>query len=283
MFAAVHGATPVATPWRRWAVGPLLRGGLALRHYRTQILLVGILRAVPGDASARSARRIAHRGVAVAEPADPRAAWRRPPGVAGPIVVDFVGYEGFFGPLLGHEVRLLADLRRVARPRWLALADRWGDVPIAINARCGKDFLRAASTSGRLRFGDATPVSWFVRALRLVRETSGRSARAFVVSDGTPADLAPLLAEPDVVLVRPGCAISDLLVLARARVLLASGSSSFSAWGAFLGRMPAASHPGQPLTNWGLPRGADDPARIELDLETPDERFLSAVGDALRR
>jgi hypothetical protein len=52
--------------------------------------------------------------------------------------------------------------------------------------------------------------------------------------------------------VRPGTAISDLLILSRGKVLLASGSSSFAAWGAFLGQMPSATHPGQPLSDWNI-------------------------------
>jgi hypothetical protein len=75
---------------------------------------------------------------------------------------------------------------------------------------------------------------------------------AVVVSDGSPAALGDLLSIDGVTLLRPGCAISDLLVLSRARVLLASGSSSFSAWGAFLGQMPVASHPGQPMSDWRI-------------------------------
>src|SRR5438105_2657648 len=128
VFAATHGATSVATPWTRLAVGPLLRGGLALRHYRTQILLLGILRAAPGDLSARIALRLARRGTVVREPSDPRAPWEPPANARGPVVVEFEGYRDFFAPLLGHEAELLADLRAIARPRWLALADGWGAV-----------------------------------------------------------------------------------------------------------------------------------------------------------
>ena len=155
-------------------------------------------------------------------------------------------------------------------------------MPIAINVRCGRDFPSVPARTTRLRFGEATPIQWFVRALRLVREAAGHRARAFVVSDGTPRQLRGLLAEPDVRLVRPGCAISDLLVLARARVLLASGSSSFSAWGSFLGSMPAASHPGQPLTDWRLPPVDGAALRVELDPGAPDERFLASVASRLR-
>ena len=95
-------------------------------------------------------------------------------------------------------------------------------------------------------------MSWFVNGLEWVRNTIGYPAQAVVVSDGTSEELGPLLSLENVAFIRPGCAISDLLILANSRVLLASGSSSFSAWASFLGQMPTISHPGQPLSWFGL-------------------------------
>ncbi len=67
-----------------------------------------------------------------------------------------------------------------------------------------------------------------------------------------------------------GSAIGDMLLLSRAEVFLASGSS-FSAWASFLGQMPTLTHPGLGLTRlFGLRTqgaflGEFDPANpIEL-------------------
>jgi hypothetical protein len=92
-----------------------------------------------------------------------------------------------------------------------------------------------------------TPVSWFSKALASLRQQLGRSTPAFVVSDGNRDDLAELLDEPAVQLVQTGSAIGDLLALSRARILLASGGSSFSAWAAYLGEIPSIAKPGQSL------------------------------------
>jgi hypothetical protein len=56
----------------------------------------------------------------------------------------------------------------------------------------------------------------------------------------------------NVTFLRPGNAITDSLSLSRDKVLLASASSTFSAWACFLGQMPTVSAPGHPLTNWGI-------------------------------
>ena len=279
VFAERHGARFVTPCWTRWAVGPWLRGGIARRHYRTQILLTGLFRAREGDVGVLEAVRATRNATVVAEPAD--LADAVPSTSSNDVVVRFEGYREYFRPLRGRERFLLDELRAITRPRWLALSDRHADVEVVANVRCGRDFARVRPAEGRIDPGDATPLPWFVDAVECVRRAAGRRARVLVVSDGTPSDLAPLLRLPDVELVRPGCAISDLLVLSRARVLLASGSSSFSAWGAFLGGMTVASHPGQPLTTWGLPDPSGAATRVELEPGRPSAGFLAAVAAAL--
>jgi hypothetical protein len=150
-----------------------------------------------------------------------------------------------------------------------------------MNVRCGNDFNRPRPGAKVLAFGDKTPLSWFAACLRQVREAAGRPVRAYVVSDGTRRQLRELLAIDDVVFLRPGNAITDLLTLSRARVLLASGSSSFSAWGAFLGQMPAISHPGQPLSVWRF-RPAAGQSVLEYDPAAPSTTFLAEARERLR-
>jgi hypothetical protein len=99
------------------------------------------------------------------------------------------------------------------------------------------------------------PVSWFVESLAFKRQNVGSTVPAFVVSDGERTDLADLVGAPAVELVQTGSAIGDLLALSGVRVLLASGGSSFSAWAAYLGEMPAIARPGQSLTSgWSVRR-----------------------------
>jgi len=109
-----------------------------------------------------------------------------------------------------------------------------------------------------------------------VRDIAGYSARAVVVSDGTEQDLAPLLELENVEFLRPGCAITDLLILARAKVLIASGGSSFSAWASFLGNMPTISYPGQSL-EWFKLKSDDNHFVGEFNYNSPSEVFGEQV------
>ena len=149
-------------------------------------------------------------------------------------ILVFRGEAGRLADLHGHEIDLLTALQRISTTR--APVHK---AYVGMHVRLG-DFSDAART----------PLSWFLSALRAIRGKIGAEVPALVVSDGSKADLAEVLAQPRVQLVRTGVPLADLLVLSQARVLLASGSS-FSAWAAFLGGMPAVTHEAHSLAWYG--------------------------------
>jgi hypothetical protein len=65
-----------------------------------------------------------------------------------------------------------------------------------------------------------------------------------VFSDAPPQRIARILALEAVKLAPPNPSIVDMLLLARARVLIATGSSTFSGWATLLGAMPTLYYPG---------------------------------------
>jgi hypothetical protein len=88
------------------------------------------------------------------------------------------------------------------------------------------------------------PLEWYGAVLQDLRRALGFQAQAFVFSDGREEELADLLALPKITLRRGGQAITDMLMLARARCMIASGST-FSMWASFLGQVPCVWYPGQ--------------------------------------
>lgn len=183
----------------------------------------------------------------------------------------FRGEAGRFRDIAGKQSVLFDALRGIsttnisAQDGYIGLHVRRGDFAVATTQQL--------STGGALR----TPTSWFRDTLRMIRRRIGTDVPARVLTDGRASDVAELLAEPNVTLVRTGAPLGDLLALAHARVLLASGSS-FSAWACYLGGMPTATHPGQSVAWFGVPGedflGAFDPA-------APSEGFLHAAAGAL--
>jgi hypothetical protein len=163
-------------------------------------------------------------------------------------VVLFKGAGDHFATLTGWDQILLAELKNMTRQRWLHRADEIGSVALGVHVRRG-DFVQARSADDFIFNGAVrTPLQWFVQSIEAIRDISGNLVPAIVVSDATDAALRDLLSIKGVERADTGSAVGDLLVLARARMLIGSGGSSFSAWAAFLGQMPTVAFPGQSLS-----------------------------------
>lgn len=275
IFARVHGARMVSPVWMRPAVMQIFRGGIDYHSYLRQLILFGLFRKRAGDLGVIQGLLTARRGRSVTEEAF---SLLPPPAgqEGGDTHVVFEGYKPLFTPLNGWHGFLLEELKAITRPAYLALADSFGEVPVALCVRCGNDFPDPVVVDGRIGRGQKTPIPWFVQSLQAIRQRVGRPVKAVVVSDGTPEQLAELLSLENVSFARPASAISDLLVLSRAQVLIGSGSSMFVAWGAFLGQMPCISHPGQPFSEWDI-HPSKGQFMGEFDLARPDEAFLGQV------
>ena len=270
----------LAPQWVQPRVGPLLRGGIDIRAYHRQILLLGLFRQSSYTVRGFGKLRALLTSPRINEPTrfdEPHdgAMWTKN------AIVVFRGPGNMFQDLYGRDRFLLGSLHGITKSKWLKLVNSTGQVPIGINVRLGNDFRTADSEEEYLRRGALkTPMSWFVDSLEWVRKIAGYPARALVVSDGTREALEPLLRLDNVEFVRPGCAISDLLILARSQVLLASGGSSFSAWASFLGQMPTVSHPGQSL-GWFRLVNRHGYYVGEFDTHLPNQAFGEQVSAIL--
>src|SRR5688572_26703309 len=271
----------VAPVWIRPAVGQLFRGGISYDSYVRQIVLAGLFQKRPGDIGFLRYLSMASTLQVTSEPLDITSkTFLASCDTRKNCVVEFQGLDNFFQPLNGRSALLLERLRSITRARYLSLADAPSSVPIGICVRLGNDFGAPVLVDGRITGLRKTPTPWFVTVLKALRASVGFDARAYVVSDGTPQQLSELLAQPNVEFVRPGTAIGDLLLLSRAQVLLASGASTFAAWGAFLGQMPSATHPGQPLKWWKIEPQHGQYCG-EVDGDDIDAEFMSQATVAL--
>lgn len=116
---------------------------------------------------------------------------------------------------------------------------------ITVHVRLG-DYSRAQN-SEVLENGNecvSIPVDWYCDIINRIREIAGRSIKVYLFSDGTDEELRKILALQNVERITFGNAISDVLGLSRANLLIASGGS-FSMWGRFLGRMDVITYKGQ--------------------------------------
>lgn len=262
VYSHLHDVPMMAPRWVQLRVGPLIRGGIDLRAYHRQILLGGVF----GN---QGYVRGAPREPVIAEPADLGTV---PTQTSGTIV--FRGSNDLITPVARYRSHLLGRLTEITRPRWRRLAESVGPATIGVNVRLARDFRPAESPEDYYLRVARTPLEWYVGALIFVRKILGEDLPAVVVSDGRVGELRPLLELPRVTFLRPGCAISDLLGLARTQILIGTGKSSFSAWASFLGGMPTVVHPGQSLEWFGY---KSERYVGELDLVDPPAAFVRDV------
>lgn len=163
---------------------------------------------------------------------------------------------GRFDMLAGEHNYIDFALRSITKKKWLEEAEVGSSTIIGINVRLGRDFSVAQAPEDFITRGCLlTPLDWYVDLLERIRRIVGL-VPVLVVSDGSAADLRPLLRLPNVRLFNGRSAISDLFALSSCRFLIGSGGSSFSAWAAFLGQRPIVTHAGQSLSWFGLDQAA---------------------------
>lgn len=119
---------------------------------------------------------------------------------------------------------------------------------IAVNYRSGNDFRPHADKGSQSK----TDLNWFVYAVSCVRQQYG-NLPVHIISDGAPHHLAHIAGGIEGCQIQKfGTAVEDLQLLSKARVLLASGNSSFSAWASFLSGADTFSSKDTPLDRWQI-------------------------------
>jgi len=180
----------------------------------------------------------------------------------------FEGDEDHFEYFSGRRNDILSSINeRITRRVERETSGLPSNGPIVVNVRLGRDFAVVADKNLlRDRGGVRAPIDWYVTALHCARGRYGASRPAIVVSDGAPHELAPLLSEPGVSHFQSTRALSDLIALSKAGVLVATGGSSFSAWGSFLSQAHTITVAGQSFKWFGLEHSTNA-EQIELELD----------------
>ena len=243
LFSRFNNVGMLRPNWVKPRIGPIFRGGIDLNSYHRQILLMGLfekpLISLPyiHDIFMRLYSNQAD------EASNP---FTIPQNINNNknVIINFCGDNSRFKYLNGYDDIIKSELISITKSKWLDFTNTFADVPIGINVRMGNDFRSPQSLEDHFKIeATKTPIKWFVESLIAIREFLGFNATAYVVSDGSASDLRQLLSLPNTYFVRPGCAISDLLVLSKSKILIRSGGSTFTAWASFLGQMPTISHP----------------------------------------
>lgn len=85
------------------------------------------------------------------------------------------------------------------------------------------------------------PINWYVELINIINSATDNKLTFNIFSDGTDAQLAPILEIENTKRVFFGTSIADILALSSAPLMIASGSS-FSLWARYLGNCSSISY-----------------------------------------
>jgi hypothetical protein len=235
LFARRSGARVLAPHWPGLRFGPYLRREPDKRDYSSFFSapnhIGGLSRLVVGSLGRRIAEK--HVGCGIAPS-------RRP------CIVEFSGILDLFVPLLDEQSFIRSQLWNMTAESLRPTRKQYVAPFIAMHVRRG-DITRQGFSSHELtQVNQYTPLSWFISMAKSVRrEKALRSVPIIAFTDGSPEEVSELCAIDGVRLHRRMQAITDLWTLAGARLLFASGFSTFSMWASFLSGMPTIYAPGK--------------------------------------
>jgi len=155
----------------------------------------------------------------------------------------FSGMDKLFDPFKHEHDFVKSELLRIINPSHITQANKFDGNSIAIHIRMG-DF-SVPDTENILREGGwnyQLPIGWYKSIITKIREFS--KLPIYIFSDAEDVCLKEILDLEGCTRVHFGSAISDMIALSNARLLVAS-ASTFSMWASFLGQTSTIWFPGQ--------------------------------------
>jgi hypothetical protein len=238
IFAKERGLSMIAPSWVQPRFGALFRNEPRKRFYFHEFTNKGYVTGFRRAALLATAERIAEDDSSAHIVAKAQRENR---------IFLFEGLRNYFEDIKGQRDVINDELLKIVNPAILRRVAAACDGPfIAVNVRRG-DLTNQGFPVGRLAAEPRyTPDDWFNRAIEATRQqTDWAKLPVKVVSDGTDAETVSYLRHSGASLATVRSAVGDILMMSKAKLLIASGHSTFSMWASFLGGMSTIYHPGK--------------------------------------
>jgi hypothetical protein len=156
---------------------------------------------------------------------------------------DIPSWRDQFGDIRNHRDFIRGRLLAIMRDPYKKEADTLQPPVVAVHVRRG-DFrsLRVGEDFAHVG-GVRTAEQYFADLIEQIRHVSGWDLPVTVFSDGTDDEITLLTRMPAVTRSPATSDVVDLLLMARARVIITSAGSSFGEWAAFLSEAAVLRHP----------------------------------------
>lgn len=159
-------------------------------------------------------------------------------------IIEFRGLKNFFQPILNDYQLVKNELLKIVNNTIdIDRKDLAIEKCIVVHIRLG-DFARSTVEGPKPgQDNHRLPIFWYKAKIEQLLQLLPQ-CKVLVFSDGADSELSEILSIENCFRIKSVNAISDLLLMTKAGVLIASGST-FSMWASYLGRMPVIWFPGQ--------------------------------------
>jgi hypothetical protein len=243
IFCRQHGLASLAPRWSHFKLGPLLRGERDKRYYVGLFTQQSYQRGLSKLSILARARKIEESD---AEAFMAARSGEQPGALGRPSVVLFRDLRGMFAPLLPHREFVRRRMLEILRPSLRQTIDQTPvDFVIGAHIRRGdKTALKLGQPwpVGEHHFGQ--PDEWFVACVQNIRKVLGYPAPVRIFSDAHDEQLTSIMALENVQRAAPNPSIVDIFLLSKSKILITTGTSSFSMWASYFGLMPTLWYPG---------------------------------------
>jgi hypothetical protein len=152
-------------------------------------------------------------------------------------------WSDYFGAIREQRDLVRKLLYSELTPSILAALETMRRPCVAVHIRCG-DFRHLQPDEDFAKVGGVrTPLGYFEAIIGGIRARRREILPVTLFSDGTDAELAALLALPNVTRSKAGNDVLDLLLMSRASLIVSAAGSTFSKWSGFLSDTPLIMHP----------------------------------------
>ncbi len=260
-----QGIKQVAPFWRKFRLGPYLRGERDKRQYHRLFIDKGKISGLKRIILLLTAKQI---------PFENYRLLGKTKQISKTTLVCFSDMN-HLGRLIGRHEQVLNELFCITRPQYWPIG-----IPknyIGIHIRMG-DFPQKSDSGSQIYFRQ--PLTWYIEALKQLRSSLNSNLTAIIFSDGSISELQTILNIENVIRSPFNTSITDLLAIAKSTVIITS-RSSFSLFGAYLGQVPSVWYQGKKAICGSGYMPADQSSILEIEW-MPGQMFTAEFIDALK-